>query len=119
MAGPSIVVIGGSTGALEALLSITRRLPGDLPAAVFVTIHTSSASPGVIDQIVARSGALPASYAVDGAPIEPGHIYIAPAAGICSSSRATCASHTGRARTGSVQRSIRSFEPRRRPMAAR
>lgn len=73
-----IVVIGASAGGLSALVELVRGLPRDLPAAVFVVVHTSPDNPSVLPQILARAGALPASLAVDGAPIVRGHIHVAP-----------------------------------------
>jgi two-component system chemotaxis response regulator CheB len=78
MASGSIVVIGGSTGALEALRPIVAALPGGLTASIFVVIHTAPDAPGLLDRILSRAGKLPVSYAVDRAPIEPGRIYVAP-----------------------------------------
>ena len=73
-----IIVIGASAGGVEALMTIAGGLPKDLPASVFVVIHTSPESPGVMAGILARAGALPAMNAVDGERIEPGRIYVAP-----------------------------------------
>jgi two-component system chemotaxis response regulator CheB len=53
-------------------------LPADLPAAVFVVLHTHPTSPGYLPHILARSGPLPAAHAEDGEPIAPGRIYVAP-----------------------------------------
>ena len=78
MAGRSIVVIGGSSGALEGLRVILAGLPPDLDASIFVTIHTSANTPGFLDRILARSSSLRAEYAVDGEPIVPGRVYLAP-----------------------------------------
>lgn len=73
-----IIVIGASAGGLSALVDLVRGLPRDLPAAVFVVVHTSPDNPSVLPQILARAGALSASLAVDGAPILRGHIHVAP-----------------------------------------
>lgn len=78
MPGRDIVVIGGSAGGIEALQRLTASLPADLPAAVFVVLHTHPTSPGYLPQILARSGPLPAAHAEDGEPIAPGRIYVAP-----------------------------------------
>jgi two-component system chemotaxis response regulator CheB len=53
-------------------------LPGDLPAAVFVVLHTSPESPNLLPEILRRTGNLPASSPADGDPIEQGRIYVAP-----------------------------------------
>jgi two-component system chemotaxis response regulator CheB len=73
-----IVVIGASAGGIEALRELTRRLPGDFPAAIFVVVHIPVDAPSMLPHILARAGRLPASHAKDGEPIEPGHIYVAP-----------------------------------------
>jgi two-component system, chemotaxis family, protein-glutamate methylesterase/glutaminase len=78
MASSSIIVVGGSIGALEAVRTIAAGLRSDLSAAIFVVIHTSPDSPGVVDRILTRAGPMPAHYAVDGEPITPGRIFIAP-----------------------------------------
>jgi two-component system chemotaxis response regulator CheB len=78
MPARDIIVIGASVGGIEALRAITGGLPKDLPAAVFVVLHTSPEAPGVLADILDRAGALPASFAVDGERILPGRIYVAP-----------------------------------------
>lgn len=78
MARHDIVVIGASAGGLRALDTIFANLPANLPAAVFVVLHTTENSPGLLPQLFNRHSALPALYAVDKAPILPGRIYIAP-----------------------------------------
>ena len=65
-------------GGIEALSSLARQLPADLPAAVLVVQHTSPESPGLLGTILSRQGPLPAVIAEDGMPIERGNIYIAP-----------------------------------------
>jgi two-component system chemotaxis response regulator CheB len=47
-----IVVIGTSSGGVEALSTIARSLPGDLPGAVCVVMHTAPDSPGVLPAII-------------------------------------------------------------------
>ncbi|HKY32541.1 MAG TPA: chemotaxis protein CheB [Candidatus Polarisedimenticolia bacterium] len=78
MPGHDIVVIGGSAGALEALLVIVEALPAGLEASLFVVIHTSAGGPGILPDLLQRRCRLRASYARDGEAIEPGRIYIAP-----------------------------------------
>ncbi len=73
-----IVVVGASAGGLSALVELIRELPRDLPAAVFVVIHTSPDNPSVLPQILGRAGLLPATQAVDSEAIEHGRIYVAP-----------------------------------------
>jgi two-component system chemotaxis response regulator CheB len=73
-----IIVIGASAGGIEALRVIAGGLPKDFPASVFVVLHTSPQSPGVLSNILARAGALPATNAVDRERIQPGRLYVAP-----------------------------------------
>jgi len=78
MAQHDIIVIGASAGGIEALQELVSGLPPDLPAALFVVVHISPYSVSRLSQILSRAGPLPATQAVDGEPIEPGHIYVAP-----------------------------------------
>lgn len=78
MPGRDIVVVGASSGGIEALQQIARALPRDFNASVFVVLHTSPQSPGFLPQILESAGPVPATNAVDGERIRPGHIYVAP-----------------------------------------
>jgi two-component system chemotaxis response regulator CheB len=73
-----IIVIGGSAGSIVSLRKVLRDLPADFPAALFVVIHIAPTSPGVLAQVLAMAGRLPAETAVDGTPIRSGRIYVAP-----------------------------------------
>jgi two-component system chemotaxis response regulator CheB len=61
-----IIVIGGSAGALRPLRRILRALPTGLPAAIFVVIHTSPESTGVLPELLTRHSGLRAQNAKDG-----------------------------------------------------
>jgi len=76
--GRDIVVIGASAGGVQALQELMRGLPGDYAGSVFVVVHTSASSPGILPQILDRAGLLPAAHAEDREKIRPGHIYVAP-----------------------------------------
>jgi two-component system chemotaxis response regulator CheB len=78
MAFHDIVVVGASAGGVEALSRLAADLPADLPAAVFVVLHLPEHATSVMPAILNRAGPLRALHPVDGAPIEPGRIYIAP-----------------------------------------
>ncbi len=75
---PNIVVIGASAGGMEAIRQILRPLPADLQAAIFVVVHLSPAAPSKLPTILNRAGPLTAVAAVDGAPIQPSRVYVAP-----------------------------------------
>ena len=73
-----IVVVGTSSGGIEALKEIVAGLPADFGAALLVVLHTAPHSLGILPQILERAGPLPASNARDWEKIEPGRIYVAP-----------------------------------------
>jgi two-component system, chemotaxis family, protein-glutamate methylesterase/glutaminase len=71
-----IIVIGASAGGVEALCDLTKKLPKDLPATVFIVMHIGSES--ALPKILSRCGALPAKHAEDNARYKRGQIYVAP-----------------------------------------
>lgn len=71
-------MIGGSAGAMSPLRAIVSNLPKDLPAAVFVVMHTAPGSPGMLPDILNHWNSLPAAHAEHGASIREGRIYVAP-----------------------------------------
>jgi two-component system chemotaxis response regulator CheB len=73
-----IVVIGASAGGVQIIAELARKLPADLKAAVFVSIHVPANAPSGLPTILNREGPLLAVHAVDGEPIQTGRIYIAP-----------------------------------------
>src|SRR5438270_7633190 len=73
-----IVVIGGSAGAVEALLDIVGDFPADFPAPIFITIHIPAAAPSILPELLTRRGRLQAKHAEDGERYRAGIIYIAP-----------------------------------------
>lgn len=73
-----IIVIGTSSGGIEALKELVAQLPADLRASVFIVLHVAPYSLGILPEILERAGRLPASNARDWETIREGHIYIAP-----------------------------------------
>ena len=78
MARPALVVIGGSAGALSALLELVPTLPPTFPAPLLLTVHTSPDHTSVLPQLLSRAGPLPARHARHGDRLEPGVIFVAP-----------------------------------------
>lgn len=78
MANHDVVAIGTSAGGVDALLYLAKQFPRDFPAAVLITIHLPSDFRSGLDQILARAGRLPVSFASEGEPLKPGRIYLAP-----------------------------------------
>ena len=75
---PAIVVIGGSQGAIEALLQIVPALPSDLDAAIFVVVHLPVEANSYLPNMLTRAGQLRAAPPADREPIRAGQIYVAP-----------------------------------------
>src|SRR5688572_6036328 len=78
MIAKRLVVIGASAGGLEALRSVLAGIPETCPAAVCVVLHMSPESPGVLAEILHRSGQIPVSQACDKGQLVGGHAYVAP-----------------------------------------
>jgi len=74
---PKIVVIGGSFGALNVLKVILADLPEDFPAAILIVTHIGAHS-SILPEILGRSSTLPVRHAIDGEPILPGRVLLAP-----------------------------------------
>ena len=57
----SIIVIGASAGGVEVLMELLARIPDDIPAALFITIHfppeAESLLPRILDRRSRRAGA--------------------------------------------------------------
>lgn len=72
-----IIAIGGSAGSGAVLKQVLSDLPGDLPASVFVSTHIPAHTPSMLAEILNAKTALPVVQALDGQPIEQGHVYVA------------------------------------------
>jgi len=80
-----MIVIGGSAGSMEPLKTILADLPHTLDAAVLVLRHSSPIhsrlgnGEGLLTQLLSRHCELPVSEVMQGMPILPGNVYVAPA----------------------------------------
>lgn len=72
-----MVVIGGSSGAADALRTLLCDLPVDLPAAIFVVLHMPAHSEGIVRTVAAGNHRWPVVLAEDGMRFEHGRIYVA------------------------------------------
>jgi len=79
-ANGSLVAIGSSTGGVEALLSIISRFPEGCPPTV-VTQHMPATFTKSFAARLDRACGATVEEAYDGAPLEPGRIYVAPGGG--------------------------------------
>lgn len=77
MTNRDIIVIGGSAGATAPLKEILARLPANLPAAVFIVLHTPARGIGILSTIASAASKLSVRQGENGMPIESGHIYLA------------------------------------------
>src|SRR3954451_11225780 len=75
-----IMVIGTSAGDVEALQVVAAGLPANLPASVFVVLHTGAGINGqsYLPDILTKADPLPAVRPRDGEAIQHGRIYVAP-----------------------------------------
>lgn len=74
---PRVVVVGGSTGAPEALTTFLPKLPGDLPVPVVVAVHMPVGFTATLALSLGRRCALSVRESVDGEPLLPGTIWVA------------------------------------------
>ena len=63
-----LVAIGCSAGGIEALRELASLLPADFPSPIVVVTHMSPQSPGLLHEILRRSGPLPATAVEGGRP---------------------------------------------------
>ena len=74
----SIIAIGASAGGLDVLLTMVGDLPANLPASLFVAVHSAQGFSDALPQLLNHHGTLPASYPLHGERIEARRIYVAP-----------------------------------------
>jgi two-component system chemotaxis response regulator CheB len=73
-----ILVVGASSGGVDALSALVAGLPRDLEAAVFLVLHTRAGFASTLPELLSQRGPLRATHAVHGESITPGRIYVAP-----------------------------------------
>lgn len=77
MVNRDIIVIGGSSGALDPLRAILGSLSPGLPAALFVVLHMPKGGTGISRALASSADGLPLRQAESRLRIEHGHIYTA------------------------------------------
>ena len=75
--GRDVIVIGGSSGSIEPLRSLIATIPADIPAALFVVIHTSETGPYLLPSLLRKDTALQFATVEDKTPVSYGRVYIA------------------------------------------
>jgi two-component system chemotaxis response regulator CheB len=73
----ALVAIGSSTGGVEALLTVLSSFPANCPATVITQHMPASFTRSFADRLN-RTCQPHVQEAFDGAPLAPGHVYIAP-----------------------------------------
>jgi two-component system chemotaxis response regulator CheB len=75
---PELVAIGGSAGALDALIEILAGLPAAFPAPIVIVLHLPAGRPSLLEGIFADRCALAVREVDDKEPLAPGAVYLAP-----------------------------------------
>ncbi|MBC9910370.1 chemotaxis protein CheB [Chitinophaga varians] len=73
-----VVLIGGSAGGLQAILTLLPGLSPRLNAAVIIVLHRQSSADSVLAELLAVKTSLPVREAEEKEALLPGAIYIAP-----------------------------------------
>ncbi|MDN2710729.1 chemotaxis protein CheB [Janthinobacterium sp. SUN118] len=73
----ALILIGASTGGMEALSCIFAALPATLPAPVLVVAHVG-ARKSILPDILGKTCSLPVRFAEEREPVRPGRILLAP-----------------------------------------
>jgi len=73
-----VIAIGASAGGVDVLVKMVGELPADLPASLFVALHSPPGSESCLPALLSERGRLPARHPLHGEKVRPGHIYVAP-----------------------------------------
>jgi two-component system chemotaxis response regulator CheB len=73
-----LVVIGGSAGALEALLALVPALPDDFMVPLVITLHLGATQRNLVPELLRNVTRRPVAEAEDKLPLRAGNIYVAP-----------------------------------------
>jgi two-component system, chemotaxis family, CheB/CheR fusion protein len=73
-----LVGIGASAGGLEAFSDLLRHLPAKTGMAFVLVQHLDPQHSSELREILSRTTKIPVSVAIDGAAVQPDHIYVIP-----------------------------------------
>ena len=79
MAAPYLIVIGGSAGGLQPVLTLLPALSNSLNAAIIIVLHRQNHNASVLPELLAAKTSLVVKEAAEKETLEAGTIYIAPA----------------------------------------
>lgn len=74
-----LIVIGGSAGSLEVVLKLIPALSSQLPVAILLVTHRKATSEDYLADLLHARSNWPTSEAEEKEPIQPHHLYVAPA----------------------------------------
>lgn len=74
-----LLVIGGSAGSLEVLLTVLPKLSPPLTFAIAVVLHRKNSPNSLLSELLATCTTIPVKEVEDKQPLSINHIYIAPA----------------------------------------
>jgi two-component system, chemotaxis family, protein-glutamate methylesterase/glutaminase len=75
---PEIVAIGASLGGLIAVERLLKALPADFRCPIVIVQHRRPDTDNRLVELLRKHSSLPVSEPEDKAPIEQGHVYVAP-----------------------------------------
>lgn len=73
-----VFAVGGSTGAPPLLIKLFEQLPRTVMQPIFVTQHMPATFTAILADQIARTSGRACAEGVDGEPVQPGRIYLAP-----------------------------------------
>ena len=72
-----VIAIGGSAGSHAVLKQVLHELTPELPATVLISTHVPAHGSSRLAEVLQATSSIPVTQAVDGQPVEYGHVYIA------------------------------------------
>src|SRR5262249_4665027 len=73
-----LVVVGASSGGVEALSTLVASLPAEFPAPMVIAQHLDPNRASRLGEILGRRSQLPVRTVEETTPLEPGVIYVVP-----------------------------------------
>jgi len=73
-----VVAIGASAGGVAAVSAVLGALPKEFPAVIALVLHLSREHRSVLTDVLSRLTRLPVQWAMDGARLRRGTVYVAP-----------------------------------------
>lgn len=78
MSNFKVVIIGGSAGSLQALMTILPDLPEVVSYALVIVLHRKSSDDLTLEELLKIKSKIPVKILEDKTPLQPGFLYVAP-----------------------------------------